>query len=110
MITPQMKIFIGVESIDFRKGMDGIAQICRVLFNKDPFSGSVFVFRNRACTSVKVLVYDGTGFWLSTKRLSKGKFHWWPHQQELSAHELSVLLFNGSPQYARFQEPWRKVS
>lgn len=109
-ITPQMRVFVGVEPIDFRKGIDGIAQICRTTFGADPFSGAVFVFRNRRGTTVKILVYDGQGFWLMTKRLSTGRFKWWPDRAELCARELSVLLFNGHPQGAKFQQEWRRVS
>ncbi len=45
---------------------------------RDPFSGCPFVFRSRRATSIKVLVYDGQGFWLCQKRLSSGRFRYWP--------------------------------
>ena len=71
-ITPQMRILVAVEAVDFRKGIDSLAELCRVKLNADPFSGCVFVFRSKPATSIKVLVYDGQGFWLAAKRLSKG--------------------------------------
>ena len=77
-ITPQMRILVAVESVDFRKGIDSLAELCRQKLDADPFSGYLFVFRSRRATSIKVLVYDGQGFWLATKRLSKGRFRWWP--------------------------------
>ena len=77
-ITPQMKVRLYCPPIDFRKGIDGLAAVCRELLEADPFSGTVFLFRNRQATSVKVLVYDGQGFWLCLKRLSEGKFRHWP--------------------------------
>ena len=70
-ITPQMRILVAVESVDFRKGIDSLAELCRQKLDADPFSGYLFVFRSRRATSIKVLVYDGQGFWLATKRLSK---------------------------------------
>jgi transposase len=73
-ITPQMRILVAVEAVDFRKGIDSLAELCRAKLNADPFSGCLFVFRSRRATSIKVLVYDGQGFWLATKRLSKGRF------------------------------------
>src|ERR1700691_242899 len=76
-ITPQMRILVAVEAVDFRKGIDSLAELCRAKLNADPFSGCLFVFRSRRATSIKVLVYDGQGFWLATKRLSKGRFRWW---------------------------------
>src|SRR5207249_7796950 len=77
-ITPQMRILVAVESIDLRRGIDGLAQICKDALKSDPFSGGLFVFRNRKATTIKILVYDGQGFWLCQKRLSKGRFRWWP--------------------------------
>jgi transposase len=68
---------VATEPIDFRKGADGIAQYCRQKFNSDPRSGILFVFTNRARTMIRVLFYDGNGYWLATKRLSKGKFSSW---------------------------------
>ena len=77
-VTPQMRILVAVEPADFRKGIDGLARVCRQELASDPFSGAAFVFRNRRATSIKVLVFDGQGFWLATKRLSAGRFRFWP--------------------------------
>jgi hypothetical protein len=77
-ISPQMRVLVAVEPIDFRRGMDGLARECRENLAEDPFRGTVFVFRNRRRTAIKNLAYDGQGFWLCQKRLSDGKFRWWP--------------------------------
>jgi len=101
-ITPQMRILVAVEAVDFRKGIDSLAELCRAKLNADPFSGSVFVFRSRGATAIKILVYDGQGFWLATKRLSKGRFRWWPQSQDASTtlrvHQAQVLLAAGNPE------------
>jgi transposase len=68
-ITPQMKILVAVEPADFRRGIDGLARLCRETLHHDPFVGAVFVFRNRKGTALKVLMYDGQGFWLCHKKL-----------------------------------------
>jgi hypothetical protein len=68
-ITPQMRILVCVAPVDFRNGIDGLAQRCKVALGEDPFRGTVFVFRNRRSTAVKVLAYDGQGFWLCQKKL-----------------------------------------
>lgn len=68
-ITPQMHFVVAIEPADFRKGIDGLARLCQEVLLRDPFSGWVFVFRNRKATALKVLVYDGQGFWLCHKRL-----------------------------------------
>ena len=54
-ITPQMKVLVAVEPVDFRKGIDGLAAVCKASLEKDPFAGTVFVFRNRRATAIKVL-------------------------------------------------------
>jgi transposase len=116
-ITPQMRILVAVESVDFRKGIDSLAELCRQKLDTDPFSGYLFVFRSRRATSIKVLVYDGQGFWLATKRLSKGRFRWWPRMTEgaegparvLRAHQAQVLLAAGNPDIDA-APVWRKVS
>ncbi|MBI2837487.1 MAG: IS66 family insertion sequence element accessory protein TnpB [Acidobacteria bacterium] len=57
-VTPQMRIMVAIEPADFRKGIDGLARICREVIRVDPFSGALFLFRNRSATSVKALAYD----------------------------------------------------
>lgn len=114
-ITPQMLIYVALAPIDCRKGIDGLASSCRQVLNKDPFSGVLFLFRNQSSTCLKALMYDGQGFWLCSKRLSKGKFSWWPSSTgqdvciSLEAHELQTLLWNGNPIQAHFSERWRQI-
>ena len=97
-ITPHMRIMLAIEAADFRKGIDGLASLCRKVLQDDPFGGTVFIFRNRKGTSIKILTYDGQGFWLCQKRLSAGRFRWWPDEfnektKLLAAHELQQLLW-----------------
>jgi transposase len=113
-ITPQMRILLAVEPVDFRNGIDGLAGVCRKTLDCDPFSGWLFIFRNRRATALKILVYDGQGFWACQKRLSKGHFSWWPQNtasavETLAAHELQLLLWNGQPKLARVAPPWKKL-
>ena len=114
-ITPQMRILLAVAPVDFRKGIDGLAAVCRKVLAADPFSGHMFVFRNRRGTTIKILVYDGQGFWLAQKRLSQGRFSWWPRgggddAEALAAHELQLLLWNGNPKLARVAPVWRSLA
>ena len=113
-LTAHMKILVAVEPVDFRNGIDGLVGICRRELEADPMGGWVFVFRNRSRRAIKVLVYDGQGFWLAQKRLSKGTFAWWPQKgqrvaEELEAYQLQLLLWNGDPRFARAAEYWRKI-
>ena len=114
-VTPQMRILVAVEPVDFRKGIDGLARVCKAELESDPLSGWVFVFRNRRATAVKLLVYDGQGFWLCLKRLSSGKFPHWPTSTNeatrvLEAHELAVLLSAGDFEAVQAAAPWRRVN
>jgi len=108
-----MRILVAVETVDFRKGIDGLAGICKGKLQIDPFRGYVFVFRNRRGTSIKILMYDSQGFWLCQKRLSRGRFKWWPKADEegmrlLAANQLQTLLWNGDPDKAG-APAWKKI-
>lgn len=111
-VTPQMRILVAIEPADFRKGIDGLARVAREELDRDPFSGCLFVFRNRRATAVKILVYDGQGFWLCQKRLSRGRFRFWPEGREvraLEAHEFQVMLSGGNFEAAQAAPQWRRV-
>lgn len=113
-IAPQMKILVAIEPVDFRQGIDGLAQTCRSKLGTDPFSGALFVFRSRSARSIRVLGFDGQGWWLCQKRLSTGRFRWWPSSPgaasaKLLAHELQVLICGGDPRGAKVPEAWRAV-
>ena len=112
-ITPQMRILVAIEAVDGRKGIDSLARLCQEKLQSDPFSGCLFVFRSRRGTSIRILVYDGQGFWLAQKRLSQGRFVWWPSGKEparrLEAHQAQLLLAAGNPETAA-APVWRKVS
>jgi len=108
-ITPQMRVLVGVEPVDFRAGIDALAERCRTVLEVDPFSGTLVVFRNRRRTAIKVLVYDGQGFWLCHKRFSHGRFRFWPTRRELEVHELAVLLRGGDPRGTQVAQVWRRV-
>ncbi|MCL1127689.1 IS66 family insertion sequence element accessory protein TnpB [Shewanella surugensis] len=95
-LTASTKILIATEPADFRKGIDGLSAVCRLQLAKDPRTGTIFVFINRSKTMVRALTYDGTGFWLMTKRLSTGRFQRWPRPNtplsSMLASQLRQLL------------------
>lgn len=112
--TPSMRILVAVEPVDFRRGIDGLAATCRQELERDPMNGWAFVFRNRMATAVKILMYDGQGFWLCQKRLSRGRFGHWPRADAargcfLQAHQLHVLLSGGDPEAAGRAPAWRPL-
>lgn len=113
-ITPHMRILVAVEPIDFRAGIDRLVGACRQRLEADPFSGGLFVFCNRARTAIKILTYDGQGYWLCQKRLSSGRFAFWPDGEKpsraLEACELQLLLMGGDPARANAAPAWRRLS
>ena len=74
-----MRILVAVEPVDFRKGIDGLAALCRQALPADPLVGALFVLFPPP-HALKCLIYDGQGFWLCQKRLSQGRFTGWPRR------------------------------
>ena len=114
-VTPQMRIILAVEPVDFRKGIDGLVGLCREKLALDPLAGALIVFASRRRKSLKILLYDGQGFWLCQKRLSQGRFTGWPAAREgakscrLDVHQIQLLLWNGNPLEAAAAPMWRAV-
>ena len=108
-LTATQQLLVWVQALDFRKGIDGLIGYCRARLNQNPFSGVVFAFRNKKGTAVKLLVYDGTGFWLMHKRFSQGVLRYWPKTQneKICATTLMVLLNQGQP--CSMQPSWREL-
>ena len=83
------------QPVDFRKGMVGLASLVQSELRLDPFSGMLFIFRARRADRIKLLLWDGTGLVLVTKRLQDGKFRW-PRPgdgvMKLSAAQASALI------------------
>ena len=112
-LSAQVRVLVAVAPADFRCGIDGLARRVRQALGDDPFGGTVFVFRNRRGSAIKLLAYDGQGFWLCHKRLSQGRFrHWSTGQpgQRLAAQELAVLLAGGDWTAAAGAPLWRAVA
>jgi transposase len=111
-LTPQSRLFLATKPVDFRKGIDGLGAVCRQVLGDNPLAGAVYVLRNRAGTALTRLLYDGQGYWMMLKRLSTGRFAWWPTSADawvpLSARELIILLWNGAPDRARMAQDWRR--
>jgi transposase len=113
-VTPHSRIFLATHPVDFRKGIDGLVAVCRRVLGDNPLEGAVYVFRNRTGTALKLLFYDGQGYWLMMKRLSQGHFRWWPTSPDarvpLAARELLIVLWNGTPDGAQMAPDWRRLS
>jgi len=114
--TPHMRILVASSPLDMRNGMDGIAALCRQQLRENPMSGAVFLFISRSRKILRILSYDGQGFWLCSKRLSSGRFPHWPKASSegeltriLEAYQAQVLLCGGDPMQVRGLAPWKKI-
>jgi transposase len=100
-----------MESVDLRRGHDGLCSLVRNHFRLDPFSGHLFVFLGRRLDRVKVLFWDRGGFVLYYKRLSRGRFliPSVPANADhvvLDGTQLAMLLGGFDPLKARRVEAW----
>lgn len=75
MIRPE-KVYLAVEPIDMRMGIDGLSLLVQQSLGHAPGSGAAFAFRNRRGNRLKLLLWDGTGVWLCQRRLHQGTFVW----------------------------------
>jgi transposase len=94
---PGLRVMVASQPVDFRKGMDGLAAMVTQVLSADPFAGDVFIFRAKRADRIKLILWDGSGLCLVTKRLESGGFIWPPVQDgavTLSTAQLR-LLFSG---------------
>ncbi|PIR23691.1 MAG: hypothetical protein COV44_01505 [Deltaproteobacteria bacterium CG11_big_fil_rev_8_21_14_0_20_45_16] len=87
-LTAETKILLSIKPVDFRCQIDGLIAVCQREFEENPRSGYLFVFINRSQTMIRILCYESNGYWLATKRLSKGRYASWPS----SIKEKSTVL------------------
>ena len=76
LIETPGQIWLAVEAVDLRRGMDGLSALVQQALGQPPCAGSAFVFRNRAGNRLKLLLWDGNGVWLCQRRLHRGRFVW----------------------------------
>jgi transposase len=111
-ISAHTPVFIGLDPIDFRCGIDKLSIISEQVSALDSKCGALFIFRNRQGTSFNLLRFDGTGFWLCQKRLSQGKVKYWPKsgkEAALSAESVLLILRGDDPR-GTVSAPWKRVS
>ena len=96
-LTANTKVLVATQHVDFRRQLDGLIALCQNQFNQNPRSGSLFLFINKSRTMIRVLCYEENGYWLATKRLSRGRYTLWPFKSnevisERHASELVKIL------------------
>jgi len=93
------RIYLAMGATDMRKGFNGLYGLVRDRLQCDPLSGHLFLFSNAQRNRLKLLVWDGTGLWIGSKRLEEGRFHW-PESRDgqdkiVMSHEELALLLGG---------------
>jgi transposase len=96
-VGPATRIYLAAGATDMRKGFNGLHGLVRDHLQCDPLSGHLYLFCNAQHNRLKVVFWDGSGLWVCSKRLEKGRFRWpEPGQEEttiaLSHEELALLL------------------
>ena len=76
MMPTANQVWLVVEAIDMRAGIDGLSQKIQATLGRSPCDGSAYAFRNRRQNQIKLLIWDGTGVWLCQRRLHRGHFTW----------------------------------
>jgi transposase len=112
-IPPTVPIFLYTPPADLRKGFDGLSGLVRREFSADPLDGSLFLFINRRRDRLKILHWDGTGYWLYYKLLEAGTFEMIPsgdHCAQLDSTQLAMLLGGVSLVTARRRKRYRRAS
>jgi len=93
---PGLRVMVAPKPVDFRKGMDGLAAMVTQVLAADPFAGDIFIFRAKRADRIKLILWDGSGLCLVTKRLEAGGFIWPPVQDgavTLSTAQLRLLFY-----------------
>ena len=99
----RVRVLVSTQPVDFRKGHDGLAALVSSVLRKDPFTGTVFVFRSRRADRLKLLYWDGTGLVMAYKRLEEHTFTW-------PAVKNGLMLMNHAQFEALFAGlDWRRV-
>lgn len=92
MLPATLRVLLYREPVDMRRSFDGLECLVRDGLGEDPLSGSLFVFSNKRRDRAKLLLWDGSGFWIWYKRLEEGTFHFPAESGEIKASDLVLVL------------------
>ena len=96
MLGEGKRVFLACGATDLRKNIDALSTLVQYSFKLDPYSDTMYVFCNRSRDIIKILEWDGDGFWLHTKKIEQGRFNWPDTSGEdimdLTRRELEILI------------------
>ncbi len=109
-LSPSTKVYLARGTTDMRKSFDALSGAVRATLEGDPLSGHLFVFLGRRRHLVKILYWDGSGFWVLAKRLARGTFAWPEVDDQRKTIELRpdelVALLGGVDLRRTTWRPW----
>jgi transposase len=106
-----LKVYVALKPCDMRKSFNGLAAVARNTIGMDPDCGAAFLFTNHRRNLIKILYFDGTGYWVVAKRLEKGTFSW-PRDIEGGRVKITLkptalaMLTDGIDLRDGLQRPW----
>ena len=119
-ISPATKVYLLAGSTDMRLGFEGLFALAKGLLLADPLSGHLFGFCNRGRNRLKILYWDGSGLWVCTKRLERGRYAWpqipvpdagaSPQRRVLMTHAELMMLLHGIDLAATRHRRWHRIS
>jgi transposase len=113
-IGPATRIYLAAGATDMRKGFEGLYGLVRDRLACDPLSGHIFLFCNGDGNRLKLIFWDGSGLWVCTKRLEKGRFRWpeaaGDESKIILSHEELMLLVGGIDLAQTRQRAWHRVT
>lgn len=106
-----LKVYLAMHHQDMRKNFNGLSALVSDHLRHDPYQGALYVFTNRTHTRIKILFWDGTGLWVASKRLEKGRFSWpKPSSKDQACLSLTpealALLTDGIDLKNATMKPW----
>jgi len=99
-----------VESVDMRKGVEGLTAMAQLALGHSPYSSAAFVFHNRSGSRLKVLLCDAQGVWLCQRRLHEGRFVWSKIQPAHQAGDRVFSLTQAQWAWLIAGVDWQKLS
>ena len=113
-VSHDTRIFFYSKPVDMGKSFRGLCQLAESVLKRDPATGHWFVFLNRRANRMKLLGWDGTGFWIWYKLLEAGTFQWLPEEDgsdhlEIDMTQLSMIIHGIDVSSAKRRKRYRKA-
>ena len=113
-LSHQTRVFLFTEPVDMRKSFRGLCQLAESVLQEDPASGHWFAFINRRRDRLKLLGWDGQGFWIWYKRLESGVFEkpavgLNEAQTEIDVTQLSLIINGIDLRSAKRRKRYRRA-